>query len=140
MPLQEIDFVFGEALGLPEFRDDRAARRADASGDPHAGWSAFPRAVHFVVVVQTLHRLVEIAHEAGAPQLAVGEDLETDRLLAIQHVEDAAILDRRELLVRERRILARLEQLDRSQQAADMIRAVASCHFLTLREISVTRL
>src|SRR5207248_4044792 len=58
---------------------------------------------------------------------------EADLLLPFQDVEDVAILDRGELLVRERRIPARLEQLERPQQAADLIRAIPCRHVLPLR-------
>src|SRR5207237_690038 len=88
-----------------------------------------------VLTLEAFLGLVEVAHESGAPQLAVGEDPEAGILLPLQHREDATILDRRELRGRRRAVDASVEQFARPQQAADVIRTVGWRHLANPPEI-----
>src|SRR5262249_23196790 len=124
----EVDFVPGQPPRLPQPGDDRAAGRADAFGDHRRRGGALPGAVDLELAVEPFDRLVEVAHEAGAAQLAVGEDREAGVLLPLQDVEDTAIFDHPQLVGRDGRIPARVEQLLRPQQAADVICAVLRWH------------
>src|SRR6185295_13396616 len=81
VPFEEIDFVLRETLGLPDPGDDGASGRADAAGGGDTGRGPLPRPIQFVLGTEPLDRLVEVAHESRAPQLAVGEDLEANILL-----------------------------------------------------------
>ena len=99
--------------------------------DTHAGRRALPRPIQVVLAIETLDRLVEVAHEAGAAQLAVGKDLEPGPLLTIEDVEDVPILDAGQLVMRDIRVLARLEQFRRPQQTANLVRAIDGSHAVT---------
>src|SRR5439155_16407970 len=124
---EEIDLVLGKALGLAEFRDDGTARRADARGRGNAGRGALPGPGDLILLIETVDRFVEIAHEAGAAQLAIGEDLEAVLFLACQDIKDVRVLDGLELFARES-VVARVEQRPRAQQAADVVGTIGKCH------------
>src|SRR5207245_3824271 len=68
VPFEEVDLVLRQPLRLPDLRDDGAARRADAFGHADPGRGALPGARKLVLRIQTVDRLVEVAHEAGAAQ------------------------------------------------------------------------
>src|SRR5687768_35687 len=77
--------------------------------------------------VDSLHRVVEIAHEVAAAQLAIGKDLEAEILLPFDDSQDVLVLKRAQLRgVRIR--VSRLQELRGSQQAADVIGAISSRH------------
>src|SRR5258708_37771730 len=89
--------------------------------------------------------LEEVDMEIGAAELAVGHRLEAKALLEAHDVADREVLDLAQLFLRDRALLvplARLEQLLRAQEAADVIgaegRRGALCH-LRLRGSSRSR-
>ena len=131
MAFEEVDFVLRQPLRLPQPGHHGAARRADALRHTDAGRRALPRPIQVVLGIETLDRLVEVAHEAGAAQLAVGKDLEPGPLLTIEDVEDVPILDASQLVMRDIRVLARLEQFRRPQQTANLVRAIDGSHTVT---------
>src|SRR5262249_23646195 len=121
---EEIDFVLRETPGLPDLRDHGAAGRADAAGGGDTGRGPLPHPIELVFGTEPFDRFVEVAHESGAAQLAVGEDLEAGILLALQDVENVPIFNRGELVAGDARIAASRQQLLRPQQAADVVRTV----------------
>src|SRR4029079_13308797 len=101
---KELDFVPGESPRLANPGDDGASGRADTAGDGDAGTRALPGAIDFVLAIEAVDRLVEVAHEPGAAQFAVGEDLEAGILLPFQDFEDATIINCPELRLRPRAV------------------------------------
>ena len=59
-------------------------------------------------IVKTVYRFVEVAHEAEAAELAIGEDAQADVLLALDHALDMAIFQRTQFFRRCCRIPASL--------------------------------
>src|SRR5207245_1683523 len=80
-------------------------------------------------------RLVEVAHEGAAAQLAVREDGEPGLPLPLQQPQDLPILERTELLRGHGRVGAGAEQLRRAQQAAHMIGTVPVRHDVHPRSV-----
>ncbi len=74
--------------------------------------------------------LEEVDVEIGAAEFAVGDRLQAGVLLHLHDLGDRAILDRAQLRRRDlaaRLLLARLEQVFRAQEAADVIGAERRC-------------
>src|SRR3546814_4254885 len=68
--------------------------------------------------------LQEIDMEEGAAELAVGDALEPDVLLALHHLADAVVLDPAQCLAGDlarRVLLARLDEAPGPQKAADVV-------------------
>ncbi len=67
-----------------------------------------------------------MAEKRAAAEFAVGDAFQADILLQLDDVPDRAVLDLVQLIFRNRlvaQLVARLDQLVRAQQAADMIGA-----------------
>src|SRR6185295_1089520 len=118
---------------LPDPADDHAREAAGGGSGTAPGAAAGPRPRDRAVLVQAVDRFVEIAHEAAAPQLAVGEDLEAQILLPRQDAKNVPVLDLREALGRDAGIAAGVEHLARPQKAADVICAVHRIGYLNAR-------
>jgi hypothetical protein len=121
---RELQFLAGQRFRLRDprnrnadgaARDDPAGRAADRRRGPA------PRPLDLAAGVETLDRLVEVAHEAGSPELAVGEHLEAGGLLPRECLEDRGVLDVLQRLGCDRAIAARVEHSLWAQQAADVI-------------------
>jgi hypothetical protein len=72
--LEKVDFVFREALLLPDALDNDSSQ-AIVSVPPVPG--SRDRAIH----IEAVNRIIEIGHETTASQLAVREDFESEVLL-----------------------------------------------------------
>src|SRR3546814_16320900 len=69
--------------------------------------------------------------EEGAAELAVGDALEPDVLLALRHLADAVVLDPAQGLAGDlarRVLLARLDEAPGPQKAADVVGAEGALH------------
>lgn len=124
MHLQEIHFVFCKPFRLPDFfyYDSREGTQGHFSS---AG-VGFPRACDVGLVVEALHGIVEAAHESTPAEFAIGEYAEAGFLLSRQRPQDVPIFQGGQLFGGSFRIVAGIQQLLRTQQAADVIGAI--CH------------
>ena len=109
------------------------ARRVGAELAATPGAAAGPRPGDRTVLVQAVDRFVEVAHEAAAAELAVGEDLEAQLLLPREDAKNLPVLDLRQALGRDTGIAAGVAHLARSQEAADVIGAVHGIGYLNAR-------
>ena len=116
--------MFRQPLLLPDPADDHAGEAAGGGTAGAPGAAARPRPRDRTVFVQAVDRFVEIAHEAAAAQLAVGEDLEAQILLPREDPENVPVLDLLQTFGRDTGIAAGVEHLARPQEAADVICAV----------------
>ena len=108
----------------------RMAGEIDLADDAHAfGLGLDPGkgdALAGGVELHAIEPLVEIELPPGAPELAVGRELEPDLFLLLDDLLDLAVLDLPELLGGDLALLAlrpRLLERRGAQQAADMIGA-----------------
>ena len=91
---EEGKLTSGQRLPLLQGRCDDAIDAADVGG----GLLRFfvvvlPFARHGIAEVEPFDGLGEIAHEVGASQFPVGEDVEPDFLLTLENPEDVPVLD-----------------------------------------------
>ena len=85
---------------------------------------------HHFARLHAAQLLEEIDVEVRAPKFAVGDGRKADVLLHLHDLGDRAVLDGAELRRRDlaaRLLLARLEQILRAQEAADVIGAKRRC-------------
>src|SRR3954470_13298256 len=120
----------GMALEEAEMLEVRMAGEIDLVHDAHAfGLGLDPgkgNALAGGVEFNAIEPLVEIELPPGAPELAVGRELEPDVLLLLDDLFDLAVLDLLELFGRALALLAlrpRLLERRGAQQAADVIGA-----------------
>ncbi len=120
----------GVRLEKLEVGEHRMVGEADLVDDPNAprlGLHALELdAVTELIELDAVEHAVEIEMPPGATKLAVGRELEADRLLLADDLLDLAILDRGKRSRAERaarRLLARLLERCRSEQRADMVGA-----------------
>src|SRR3989338_5748128 len=105
MLLHEVDLMLGQPPGLLQLTQHDPG---DARGQTAA---ALPGASDDIALVDPLHRLAEIAHEVAAPELAVGEYLQAELLLALEHPLNVLVFQSPQLPAIDLAIAACLQQL-----------------------------
>ena len=86
--------MFGQAPGLFDLGDNRAGHHRRTG---RCAGLRLPSARHRHPFVDSFHGIVEVAHEVAAAKLAVGEDLEAELLLLLDHSQDVRVLERAQL-------------------------------------------
>src|SRR3989338_6899765 len=125
MLLHEVDLMLGQSPGLLQLTHHDPG---DARGLRCATVAGLPGARDEIALVNPLHRIVEVAHEVAAPELAVGEYLQAQLFLALEHPLNVLVFERPQLLAIDLAIAACLQQLLGSEQAAHMVRTIYSRH------------
>jgi hypothetical protein len=121
--LEKGDFVRCEPTRLADLFDDNPPERVVL--DAHL---ALPLARDGAVPIQAVHRIVEVAHESVAAELAVGENLESKLFLAVQRAQDVLVFELGDLVRRGVPVLAGLQKLRRAKQTADVVGTVGKGH------------
>src|SRR3972149_5715057 len=92
MLLHEVDLMLGQPPGLLQLTHHDPG---DARGQTAA---ALPGASDDIALVDSPHRLAEIAHEVASPELAVGKHLQDELLLALKHPLNVLVFQSPQLL------------------------------------------
>ena len=129
MARQEAAFVIGEPLLLCELADDEA-RQPDLTGRRAACVDrlSLPLSRDGPVVVETVDGVVEVAHEAVAAQLAIGQDAEAKRALPLEELQNFGVFDLAQRSRRDAWIRARIENRAWPKEAADVVGAIRDRH------------
>src|SRR3990167_2508383 len=91
MLLHEVDLMLGQPPGLLQLTHHDPGNARGLRGATVAG---LPGARDEIALVDPLHRLAEIAHEVATPELAVGEYLQAELLLALEHPLNVLVFER----------------------------------------------
>ena len=113
----------GQPAYLPQLRVDHAGRALRR----RLGLVGVPGPHRLALDVEAVDGLDEVALKRAAPELAVGEDLEAELALLLEHAQDLAVLDRAQRLgVGPAR--ARVQQCGRTKKTSDMVGPIRSTH------------
>ena len=129
---EERKLASGKGLALLQSRGNNAL---DAAHGCSGGLLLFvivlPFALHGVAKVESFDGVSEVAHEIGAPQLAVSEDVKPNFFLALEDTQDLLVFDGFEFR-RSNVRGARADQVLRAKQAADMVGTKGRWHMQVL--------